>query len=198
MDSLANVGLLDVEEADGKKQYKPKAAAAPGTPAPKPGPQRAEEDPLFQRVKTLESQLEKARREKEDSDKAVAAQARDTAIIESLRNAGAVNPQRDFMHLREKVQKGDSGYFATGKDEAGYDVEVKLDDLAKEFLKTNPELRKATTGGGAGSPNGGQGGGQQQVRPGQTVIPKSQWTNMDFFMANKRKFDTGEYVRGQQ
>ena len=196
LDALAQVGLLEAEEVDGKKQYKPKGSTTPaGAPAPKA---RADDDPLFQRVKTLEAQLEKARKDKEVADTAVTESSRDNAIIEALREAGAVNPQRDFMHLKSKVLKGDTGYFAKGVDEAGYEVEVKLPDLVKEFLKTNPELRRAVTQGGAGSPAGGQQGqGAPNLRPGQQVVPKTQWSNMDWFMNNRAKFATGEFLRGQ-
>lgn len=193
LDTLATVGLLDVEEIDGKKQYKPKSSTPP---AEKPKP-RADDDPLFQRVKTLESQLEKARKDKEAADNAVAEKNRDTAIIEALREAGALNPQRDFMHLIPKVLKTDAGYFAKGTDEAGYEVELTLPNLAKEFLKANPELKKAASGGGSGTPGTPGSGGTQQLRPGQQIIPKSQWQDMNWFMANKAKFDSGEYQRGQ-
>ena len=192
MDMLAQVGLVDVEEVEGKKQYKPKSAAAAATPKP-----RAEDDPLVQRLKTVESQLERAKKEKQDADTAVAASQRDTAIIEALRAAGAVNPMRDFTHLQSKVLKGDKGYYAKGTDEAGYDVEVAVNDLAVEFLKANPELKKATGNGGSGTPQNGTGTPGTGVRPGQQVIPKTQWQDMNWFMANRAKFDKGEFLRGQ-
>ena len=193
LDTLAQVGLLEVEEVDGRKSYKPKGASST---TPKP---RAEDDPLVQRLKTLETQLERAKREKDDSDKAAAAGSRDNAIIGALRDGGARNPERDFVHLQPKVLKGDQGYFAKGTDDAGYEIELKLPDLVKEFLKANPELKATSTQGGAGTPAGGNtpNPGGPQLRPGQTVIPKAQWQNMEWFMLNRDKFTKGEYLRGQ-
>lgn len=195
LDALAQVGLLEVEEVDGKKTYKPKGATTPAAKV------RADDDPLFQRVKTLEAQLDKARKDNEAKDAAVAQSARDTAIMAALREAGAVNPERDFTHLKDRVLNSEKGYYAKGVDDAGYEIEVKLPDLAVLFLKQNPELKKAASQGGAGSPGAAGAGvkGAPGLKPGQTLIPKTQWANPDmtWFMANKSKFDSGEFVRGQ-
>ena len=193
-DKLVELGLLEKGESDGL--YKPKA---PGTKQePKPGQQqRPDDDPVILRVKNLEKQLADAKREGEDADKRVAQSELNRAVIGALTKAGAINPDRDFVHLASKVSKGESGYTGKGKDKYDQEIDVGVEDFAEAWLKANPELRAAKSQPGSGTPSGGAGGTGAKAPNGATVITRAQWSDMSWFMTNKAKFDKGEYVRGQ-
>lgn len=187
-DKLAEFGLLEKDETAGT--YKPKASQPQSAPKPK-----NDDDPVVARVKALEKQLADAKREKEDADRRMLETERDRAIIAALTKAGAVNPERDYVHLTSKVARGESGYSAKGRDQYGSETDLALDDFAEQWLKSNPELRRTAAQSGSGTPHNAP-GKSGKTASGATVIPRSQWSDMSFFMANKTKFDSGEWVRG--
>ncbi len=188
-DKLVELGLLEKDDTG----YKPKAVAAPKEPKQ---PARPEDDPVIQRVKTLEQELANEKKAKAEVQQQSEASERDRAVIAALNKAGAVNADRDVVHVAGKVLKGDKGYYVKAQDKYGADIQLPLDEAVELFLKANTELRKNAAAPGSGTPPGGGAPGTGP-RPGQTVIPKSQWADMAWFSINQAKFHSGEYVRGQ-
>ena len=187
-DSLAQFGLIEKGE-DGN--YRPKAAAPKDDKNVKP----REDDPVIQRVKALEAQLAEERRLKEETQRQIEDTNITNALITALSEAGAVNAKRDYVHLKPEVFKGDKGYLAKGRDKWGAEEDIPLLKHAEDFLKKNPELAKAANTGGSGTPTGPQPKG---VPAGSKVISRAQWSDMTFYVANRGKFESGEYIRGQQ
>ena len=189
-DKLVEILALEKDEATGKFRL-PKAPDPPANGTPP----RGEDDPVMKRVKALEQQVADKNKEIADERARAEATTRDTALISALQKAGAINPNRDFVHLRDKVAKGDKGYTAKTVDEYGAEHDSDLDAFAEQYLKQNPELKKATQQGGSGTPPGP--GSKPGMRPGSTVIPKSQWGDVQFMVDNRKKFESGEYLRGE-
>lgn len=190
LDKLAEVGLFEKVEEDGKVVYKPKTTAAPAKPEKK-----ADDDPLVLRVKALEGQLAKANKEKEEADRRVEEDRRNRELTLALEKAGAVKADRDYVHLVPKLVKGSDGtWVVPGKDQHGFDKEFTLEEYADLFLKENPELRKAQGQGGSGTPTGSTAvGGMINGKP---IIPKAQWTNPVWYAANRDKVMKQEVVLG--
>src|SRR6185295_129089 len=101
--------------------------------------------------------LKKSLKEREDELAAerqrAAAVEKKNAVIAALTRAGAVNGDRDAVHVLDSVQRNDRGaYVSRTKDDLGLDIEVGLDDFAKKFLAGNPELLRAQSHAGSGTP----------------------------------------------
>jgi hypothetical protein len=189
LDKLAEVGLL---EKDDTGAFKPRGVKSE---PPQQQQKRDDNDPVVQRLKTLEKQLADERREKEELAKAGLENEKRSSLVDALTKAGAINPGRDVVHIAAKFAKDADGKFVTkGRDKYGSEVDLTADEFAELFLKENPELRKTQSQPGSGTPSGAQ--QRQGGKPGQTVVPRAQWQDMNYFMANKAKFDSGEYVRG--
>lgn len=190
LDKLAELGLLEKAE-DGS--FKPKPAAAPAQQQQKP-PKGEEDNPLIGRVKALESQLSEAKKREDEGKLREVQQELNKSVSAALGKAGAINADRDFVHLASKVKKDDKGYYVDGKDKYDVEIRIPLDEAADQFLKSNPELAKAKAAAGSGSPSGA-GSGTGYTGNGK-VIPKAQWGDMTWMAANHAKFLSGEYVRG--
>jgi hypothetical protein len=146
LDKLADIGLVE-KAADGT--FKPKTSTAAAT-VKKDG----QPDPVAEMEAKFQAELKKR-------DDALAAERRKAAdteqrstVIEALTKAGAVNPSRDVVHLTG-ITRNDAGQFVQKtKDQYGADVEVSLEDAVGNFLKVNPELKKASGHPGSGTPAG--------------------------------------------
>lgn len=189
LEALAELGLLE-KTSDGKFAVKAPAAPAPaGTPKPKT---EDDDSPLAKEVKTLRQQMQDKDNQIEEQKKQSAAQARDRAVIDAMKDAGAYKAERDFVHFREKVVLNEQGqYVVKSKDQYGNDVDQPLKDFIGASVKDNPELFKNASQPGSGTPSG-----SQAIPAGSRVIPKSTWSETSFYMANKAKFDSGEFIRG--
>jgi len=192
LDRLAEVGLLEKVDVDGVPTFRPKSSQAP---KPEGEKKRTDDDPLMQRVKTLEGQLAQKTKAEEETKTQLAESEKRTALTAALTKAGAVNADRDYVHLSSKVVKGEKGFGGRGEDKYGTEIDLTIDEVAEAFLTANPELKKATAQPGSGTPTGGT-AGFNGAGTGK-VIAKSQWSDTNWFMANRAKFHSGEYVRGQ-
>jgi hypothetical protein len=194
--ALETLGIVKKGD-DGKYVLAFQTAASGGNPSPANGGTGngngdGQETPEMKRIKALEKQLSDERAAREQEKKLRLDASRDASLISALSKANAINPRRDFIHLLNGVVvKEDGSVIAKKKDEFGGDVEITLDEYVETFLKANPELKKAATSGGSGTPAGSAGGAN-----GGTVIPYEKWSDPKFYQANLAKFDSGEYVRG--
>jgi hypothetical protein len=175
-DSLVTAGILE-KKPDGT--YGPKSA----TPAKKD-----EAVPEWQR------QIDELRSQGVAKDKALQAE-RDaraagelkSAVVAAFGKAGAVNPERDYVHVLPSVVRGEDGTFHTvNKDQFGVETKVPLADAFTAFLKSNPELQRAAGRPGSGTPNGGNGTG------GSIVVPRAQLSDPAWYQANRAKVISGE------
>jgi hypothetical protein len=193
-DKLVELGVLEKAE-DGV--YRPKAHVAGNGDGPDGKGKPKPDDEWKKRMETTVANLNT---KLADKDKELAAERerveqseRKRAVIAALTKAGAVNPERDHVHLVGQVQRVDGNLVAKGKDEFGAETTVTLDDLAIAYLKTNPELARAQAQTGSGTPAGGGSGAGGSTGK---VIPKAQWNDAAFMAANKKRFDTGELTYG--
>lgn len=187
-DKLVELLGLEKDEESGKFRMPQSKTPAAGAQ------QRPEDDPVMKRVKALEKQLADEQQKVADERARTESNTRDTALIAALQKAGAINPTRDYVHLVGKVTKSEKGYVARVADEYGAEKDVDVDGFAEQYLKQNPELKKTTQQGGSGTPPGA--GSKPGMRPGSTIIPKSQWSDINFMVKNRKLFDSGDYVRG--
>lgn len=85
--------------------------------------------------------------------KSAADAAKRLAIQSSLTKNGAVNPGRDSVHLFDSVKLDSNGdYVVFGKDANGLDTATPLDVHVGGWLKANPELVRAQSKTGSGTP----------------------------------------------
>lgn len=143
----------------------------------------------------LQRKLAEKDRLLEERDQQAETDKRNSAVRAALAKAGAINPDRDLVHVAAKVQKIGDGYGSKGRDKWGAEVDISLDDLANAFLTDNPELKKGTAQPGSGTPAGGNASGS--TAGGAKIIPTSQWQDMNWYAQNRAKFMSGEYVRGE-
>lgn len=183
-DKLAELGLLEKGD-DGS--FKPRSAA-PGDKKPAP----PADDPLKKELDALKKQLADKDAEVESERRKVEETERNRAVIAAMSKAGAVNADRDFVHLAGKVVKSEKGgYVVKGADKYGSEIEIPLEQFTGSWLKENPELLRAQAGSGTGS-RPGQGGQQ-----GGNVIPKEVWKDPAWYQANRAKVISGELQLGQ-
>ncbi len=145
-------GMLEAIVEKGEDgSYKLKGGA-PATPEAK----KTAAVPEWQtELNALKTELSKRDALIAEKDKKAAETAKRSAIVEMLSKANAVNPQRDAVHLFDSVQTNSDGkYVAYTKDELGNDVETPLESFVGGWLKSNPELVKASGKPGSGTPNG--------------------------------------------
>jgi hypothetical protein len=183
-EKLVEMGLAEKGD-DGT--YKPRSAQQ--EPGKKPA---AADDPLRKELDLLKKQLA-------DKDAAIAAEQkkleeneRNRAVIAALSKAGAVNAERDYVHLAGKVERTDQGFTVKGKDKYGTEVPIPIEEFAAGWLKDNPELLRAQAGSGSGTMPGrdaGTGGGN--------VIPKDVWKDPVWYQANRAKVLSGELQLGK-
>jgi hypothetical protein len=189
-DQLAELGLI--EKAD-DGTFRPRSTQ-PDTKSRK----GEEDDPLARELKALKKQLAEKDAAIEKEQAKAAEVDRNRAVIAALAKAQAINPDRDFIHVAAQVAKNDAGaYVVKTKGQYGEDVELPLEAYATEFLKKNPELQRSTTPTGSGTPPGGAKPQQGTAPNGAKLIPASQWKDMGWYAANRAKFLTGEFVRGE-
>lgn len=143
LDTFAELGLLEKDEAG---SYKPRQS----------GQQTKKTEPS-----DLEKQVADLRKAITARDEALAKADQDrqtlelkTAVINALGKAGAVNPDRDHVHVISNIKKADSGYVAKAKDQYGTETDVPLESFVNDWLKSNPELKKASGLPGSGVPAG--------------------------------------------
>ena len=154
LDTFVSLGMLERVD-DGT--YKPKPAQqAAHSPAQQPQHQQSSNtaepewkqavDALKKSLKAKDDELAAERQRAADGE-------RKNAVISALARAGAVNPDRDAVHVLNGIQKNDKGqYVSRAKDDLGLDIEVSLEDFVTKFLQTNPELKKASGHAGSGTP----------------------------------------------
>lgn len=183
-DRLAELGLL--EKAD-DGTFRARAAG----PTPKGAPPA--DDPVKRDLDQLKAQL-KAKDEEIATEKRKAAEAeRNRAVVAAMAKAGAVNAERDHVHLAAAVVRAEDGqYVARTKGKYGEDVDVPVEEFVSGWLKANPDLMKAQGGTGTGTlPGQGARGGHNG-----NVVPKTTWSDMTWYMQNREKIQRGELVLG--
>jgi hypothetical protein len=148
LDKLVELGLLEKDGESFKAKVTSPAQKKEGGNAGDPE-WKLEIDKLNAEIRKRDEALVNERKKTAETD-------RKSAVIAALTKAGAVNPERDHVHIFSAVEKGENGYFVRGKDEYGAESQVSLDDHVNSYLKANPELRKAATQPGAGTPKGSQ------------------------------------------
>ncbi len=167
METFVQLGLFEKGE-DGA--YKPKAVQAPSRKNDQEPEWKAQLDQLQAQIKQRDDALAAERKRAAETEKK-------SAVISALTKAGAVNPERDYIHIIQAIENGEKGYFARSKDEFGADKQIPLDQAVQDFLKTNPELAKPSGHAGSGTPAGD---GTAPAGPGQFTV--------DYFIKNRDKF----------
>jgi hypothetical protein len=126
--------------------YALKAAATPAAKSDgKPDPM-AEINALKAELKKRDDALATERKSAADTAKKLAIQA-------ALTKNGAVNPGRDAVHIFDSVKQDSNGdYVVFGKDANGLDTVTSLDVHVGGWLKSNPELVRAQSKTGSGTP----------------------------------------------
>lgn len=186
-DVLAEAGIVEKTD-DGKfrsRGAEPAGAKKESAPDPK--------------LILLEKEVEKYRlrdetRQKELDDERAASKKQkiETTVIGVLNKAGAVRAERDHLHVTNVVQIADDGtYYVKEMDKYRNEVNTPLEEYVAKFLESNPELRRAATKEGSGTPRPGG-----KDANGATSIPRAQWLDMDWYAKNQAKFQSGEYTRG--
>lgn len=146
LDALVTAGVLE-KKADGTYAAKAVTAAAPA---------KKEDVPAWQ------TQIDQLIAQGAAKDKALAAsnEAREagelkSAVVMAFEKAGAMNANRDYVHVLPNVKKATDGtYHTISKDQFGVETPVALDVAFGTFLKGNPELMKASGKPGSGTPAG--------------------------------------------
>lgn len=104
-------------------------------------------------VNALKAQLKQSADSLVTERKTAADTARKLAIQGSLTKNGAVNPGRDSVHLFDQVKLDAAGeYVVFSKDANGLDMSTPLDAHVGGWLKANPELVRAQSKTGSGTP----------------------------------------------
>jgi len=178
-EALAGAGIL-VKQEDGT--FKPAFQAPTAKPEDKGTPPP---NPLEGRVKNLEKQLADAQKAVEDERTKTADEKLNRAAVEALRKAGAVNPERDYVHLKAMITADGDAYFVKTKDTSGVEQQFALEDYAGTWLEGNPELRKAQGAAGSGTKPGTGGSGVQTASLEQARDP-------EWYLANRDKIAKGE------
>lgn len=180
LDTLVTAGLLE-KKADGT--YGAKAVL--GVAA---APLKKDAVPEWQ------TQIDELRTQGAAKDKALAAanDAREAsdlknAVITALTTAGAVNPNRDYLHVLPSVKKAPDGtYHTVSKDQFGVETPISLDVSFKTFLGANPELMKASSRPGSGTPAGGV------VTVGGITASREQMSDPAWYAANRAAVIAGK------
>jgi len=182
-DTLVEAGMFERGE-DGK--LKLKAVTPPEPPKPGTDPNSEATKKFEAELAKMQSQLASERKARETAEAQAIEAERNRTIQEALTKAGAVNPQRDYVHLQSAVKRKDDGTLvAVTKDKWGADIEVPVEEFANQWLTSNPELKRATTQQGSGAPAGGG------TLPANTV-PRSKMQDTNWYMANREKILSGE------
>lgn len=150
MEALAALGMLE-KSADGT--YKPKSAAAPAKKTGEPEPEwQVQLRQMQDQIAAKDRQIEAEKKSREEAELK-------SAVITAFEKAGAVNASRDYVHVVGQVKRGQDGKFYVPKtNQYGAEEQTALDAAFGEFLKSNPELRKASSHPGSGTPGGIPGG----------------------------------------
>lgn len=183
-DKLAELGLL--EKADDGTFHAKQAAQGGKDKPPADDPIKRELDALKRQLAAKDEEVASERRKVEQAE-------RTRAVIEALTDAGAINPQRDHVHLVSQIERSEAGEFAAkGRDQYGSEVAIPLKNYVGDWLKANPDLMKAQGGTGTGAMPG------QGARGTQTgnVVPKAVWTDMSWYARNRDKIMNGEITLG--
>lgn len=190
-DKLAEFGLVEKDDAG---VFKPKSAKTAANPKP-------EVDPASRELEDTKAKLTNLQKKLEEKELAEAATERDRAVIASLNKAGAIKPERDFVHVAKRIVKTPSGaYVVKAEDKYGAPIDVSIDDFAAQYLNDNPELKRSSAKTGSDTPSGNPGGGgSAKTAAGATLIPKTQWQDMQWMSKPdiRKKFLDGEYARGE-
>ncbi len=73
------------------------------------------------------------------------------SVVEAMRKAGANNPERDHIHIADRVKQSAAGeWVVSAKDAAGNEIEVPIEKFVSKYMEENPDLRKPAGQGGAG------------------------------------------------
>lgn len=173
-DKLAEMGLLE-KTADGT--FKLKSTAAPAKKAGEPEPEwKVQLQQLQDQIAAKDKQIAAERKQREDAEVK-------SAVIAALEKAGAVNPSRDYIHVLGQVKRGEDGKVYVPKaNEFGAEEQIHLEAAFGEWLKSNPELRKASSHPGSGTPNGMPGG---QASSNTDVNSLAQMTTEQYFAARR-------------
>jgi len=144
MDALVAAGLLE-KKADGTYAPKSQAPAAQKKDGPQEQPWEAQIRQMQEQMAAKDKALEAEKAKREQSELK-------SAVISAFEKAGAVNAGRDYVHVLDSVKRAEDGSFHTvKKDQFGVETKVPLDAAFGEFLKSNPELAKATAKPGSGT-----------------------------------------------
>jgi hypothetical protein len=177
LDKLAEIGLLE-KAADGSfKPVSSQTQPRPADKAPEPEWKSAIEE-MKKSLKAKDDELTAERQRASEVEKK-------NAVISALVKGGAVNPERDAVHILNGIQKNEDGrYISRGKDEYGIDTEIAMEDFVGKFLQQNPELKKATAHAGSGTPAGGSGSSTNTVTRDQM--------SPEWYARNRDKVISGE------
>lgn len=155
-EKLAELGLLEKTD-DG---FKPKTLAVAGETKPNTDGAQVPAE-VREQLKRLEGEQAKLTRklaEKEQElvkrDADAAKQRRVNALVASLREAGAVKPERDYVHLIDQVIEQSGSFMVKARNKFGEEATEALDEFVPKWLESQPELRKAEARGGSGTPSG--------------------------------------------
>jgi len=151
-EKLVELGLV---EKDAAGVLKAKAAEAPK-------PEAKVEDKPDPRMTQMEARLAAMAAEAKTKDEAIAAadvargiQDRNQAARAALAKANGVNPDRDYIHVADKLVKNEAGeWVLPSKDQYGVDIFTPIAAIAEKYLKDNPELARATVTTGTGTTPG--------------------------------------------
>jgi len=176
MDLFVTLGIL---EKDGET-YKPKSA-------PAAAPAKKQDQGNTDQIAEMENRFQAELKKRDDALAAERRKAAETeqrsAVIDALGKAGAVNASRDYVHVTGIGKNAAGKYVQIGKDQFGADVEFSLEDAAANFLKANPELRKAQGHPGSGTPSNAGFGGKSAGTDVNSLAEMS----MEQYMAHRRK-----------
>jgi hypothetical protein len=196
LDKLVEIGLFSRTE-DGK--FALAGAAPPSATKQEPGQPTAQELALQRRIEAMETERKKEREQLDTERRRTAEISRNTAIQQELQKAGAMRPDRDYVHIAANVVQDENGsYVVKGKDKYGADTSFTVTEYVEKFLTENPELKKApASNGGSGTttqPQQRNAPAPGSTHNGKPVIPKSTWSNAQWYMDNSDKVFRGEVV----
>ena len=195
VDKLVELGLFSKGE-DGKLTLAQAQAAAAAKTEPNPA-----EVEWRKKFESLENQMKADKDALTAEKKRNEENARNTAVMAELTKAGAMRPDRDYVHIINSVSQDANGnYVVAGKDKYGMDTTFSVGEYVEKFLGENPELKKMTaaTGGSGANPNKPAAAGTPQTHNGKEVVPKAKWTDAAWFMANQDKILKGEILLGKE
>lgn len=144
LETLVSLGLLE-KASDGS--YRPKVAGTSAKKDNEPEPEwKVELKKMQEQLAAKDRQLAAEKQQREQAELR-------SAVIAALEKAGAVNPGRDYVHVIQQVKRAEDGSFFVSKtNDYGVEEKGSLEAAFIEFLKANPELRKASGHAGSGTP----------------------------------------------